>query len=234
MALLPPNTKRELFERVRSILQHGWYQMPEGARSAGTGGPGNFLEDLIGLKVGSQDIADSVGWEIKWYTPKTNLVTLFHKEAQPPEIMRYMVRKWGWKDKNGCLSFRHTICGRSDRFKVEADTNQIVVRPVKGNGPVPYWTQDDLLSIAGGKLRRLMLVKGERGTARQIRFIQADCFENLSISSFIYEVVRGTIAIDFDVREASPGSTGLRNHGTKFRVSPEDVCKLYMKKERFV
>jgi hypothetical protein len=44
---------------------------------------------------------------------------------------------------------------------------------------------------------------------------------------------RGTTAIDFDCREAKPGSSALRNHGTKFRVAPKDVCRLYMKKERF-
>ncbi len=185
-----------------------------------------------GLSVGNQDIADSIGWEIKYYTSETHLITLFHKEAQPPNIMRYMVRKWGWTDAKGRLSFRHTIAGRSDRFKIETDANQIVVRPLKGNGPTPYWTHDDLLNIAGAKLRRLMLVRGEKD-ANKVRFYQADCFENMSISFMIYEMIRGTIAMDFDAREASPGSPGLRNHGTKFRVAPDDVCRLYMKKERF-
>jgi hypothetical protein len=206
--------------------------MPPTARSEGTGGPGNFLEDLLGLNVGSQDIADSVGWEIKWYTSDTSLITLFHKEAQPPDIMPYMVRKWGWKDAKGRLSFRHTIRGRSDRFKVVSDANQIFVRPLKGNGPTPYWTQDDLLNIAGGKLRRLMLVKGEKD-GKKVRFIQADCFEVMSMQFIIYELIRGTIAIDFDCRGAKPGSAGLRNHGTKFRVAPKDVCRLYQRKERF-
>lgn len=205
--------------------------MPKTARSAGTGGPGNCLEDWLGLNVGSQDIADAVGWEIKWYTGKTGLITLFHKEAHPPDIMRYMVRRWGWKDKKGRMSFRHTISGRSDRFKVDTDANRIIVRPLRGSGPVPYWTHDDLLNIAGGKLRRMVLVKGER-IAHRIRFVQADCFENLNIGFLISEVIRGTIAIDFDVRERRPGSHGLRNHGTKFRVAPDDVCRLYMRKER--
>lgn len=166
----PPATKKELFARLREIIQHGWYELPATKRSAGTGGPGNFLEDLLGLNVGSQDIADSVGWEIKWYTAKSHLITLFHKEAQPPDIMKYMVRKWGWRDSLGRLSFRHTIRGRSKKFKIETDSNQIVVRPLKGNGPTPYWTHDDLLNIAGGKLRRLMLVKGEK-KGQKVRFL---------------------------------------------------------------
>ena len=44
--------------------------------------------------------------------------------------------------------------------------------------------------------------------------------------------VAGTVKIDFDAREAKPGSKGLRNHGTKFRISPDDICRIYAKKER--
>ena len=59
------------------------------------------------------------------------------------------------------------------------------------------------------------------------------CDENLQLSFFIWEVVAGTVKIDFDAREAKPGSKGLRNHGTKFRISPDDICRIYAKKERF-
>lgn len=228
----PPFSKKELFSRLRDVIKHGWYEMP--SNYGGTGGPGTFLEDLLGLKAGNKDIPDATGWELKYYTQKTNLITLFHKEPQPEDIMRYLVRKRGWKDKQGRMSFRHTISGRSDRFKVEEDEGQIIVRPVKGNGPVPYWTQDELLNIAGSKLRRLLLIQGQfQKTEKKVRYIRADCFENLNISLLIYEIIRGTICIDFDARENKPGSSGLRNHGTKFRIPPENVCRIYMKKERF-
>lgn len=235
MSMFPstaPTNKKELFERLREILQHGWYTMPQSKRTTGTGGPGNFLEDLFGLRVGNQDIADLIGYEIKYYTDKTSLITLFHREAQPENIMRHMVRKWGWKDSKGRLSFRHTIHGKSDRFKVEDDSAQIIVRPLKGNGPVPYWTHNDLMNIAGSKLRRLLLVKGERKN-NTVRFSKAACYEDLNFSQLTYEIARGTICIDFDVREQTAGSGGLRNHGTKFRIKPEDVGKLYEKKQPF-
>ena len=227
-----PRTKRDLFERVRAVRDHGWYDLPDSY--GGTGGPGTFLEDLLGLSAGAMDIPDAVGWELKWYTDKTNLLTLFHKEADgPAAIMRYMVRKHGWKDAQGRLSFRHTIRGKSDRFKVEDSGGQLVVRPLLGNGPVPYWSHHELVSAAGAKLRRLLMVKGELDRkAGRVRFVQVDAFEVFNLVDFIYEVLRGEIAIDFDAREAKPGSKGLRNHGTKFRVAPASVCRLYMRKER--
>lgn len=225
-----PKTKKELFARLQDIIQHGAYEMPT-ERYRGTGAPGIYLEDLLGLTTGNRDVPDTLGWELKYYTSQTNLVTLFHKEPRPETVMRYWVSKYGWKDSQGRLSFRHTIAGRSDRFRVDADAGQITVRPLKGNGAIPYWTDDDILSAVGAKLRRLVLVRGVR-TGQTIKYDRIDCLEELQLSFFIYEVIKGVVKIDFDVREMKPGSKGLRNHGTKFRISPDDMCKLYAKKER--
>lgn len=225
----PPKTKKELFARVTEIIHHGSYGMP--AKYMGTGAPGTFLEDLLGLTTGNKDIPDSIGWEVKYYTDKTNLITLFHKEPRPKDAVRFMVSKWGWKDSQGRLSFRHTIAGKSDRFRVDTDGDQILIHRIGGDGIVPHWTHDDILSAAGAKLRRLILVKGIR-KGQTIIYNRADCFEDLELAAFIWEVCRGTIKIDFDAREATPGSKTLRNHGTKFRVSPNDICRLYAKKQR--
>ena len=227
-----PKNRGALFDAVRTLIEHGWYEMPDERRYRGTSGPGNYLEDLLGLKAGNKDIPDAVGWELKWFTAKTSLITLFHKTPDGPQnVMRYLVRKHGWKDDKGRMSFRHTIKGKSDRFRVFDDDNRITVRPLKGNGIVPYWSQDVLVGAVGGKLRRLLLVFGER-KGRQVRFLRADAFETFLLSEFVYELTRGGIAIDFDAREATPGSPGLRDHGTKFRIPPDSICRLYAKKER--
>lgn len=225
----PPRSKKELFSRMRGVIAHDWYDIPDEKAYNGTGGAGCFLEALLGARAGKSDIPDSTGWEIKTYTKQTNLVTLFHKEARPENIMRHMVRKWGWNDAKGRKSFRHTISGKSDRFIVENDSNQVVVRSLTANGPVPYWTHDDLLNAAS-KLRRLLLVKAHRSVKR-VKFSEAHAFENFKVSDFIYEMTRGTVCIDFDAREATAGSGGLRNHGTKFRVHPRDIYKLYASKQ---
>jgi hypothetical protein len=225
----PPKTKKELFTRMLEIMHHGAYQMP--AKYKGTGAPGKFLEDLLGLTTGNKDIPDSLGWELKYYTRQTNWLTLFHKDPNPKDAVRFMVSKWGWKDKNGCMSFRHTIAGKSDRFKVDLDGDQILIHRIGGNGIVPHWTQDDILSAAGAKLRRVLCVLGIR-KGQTVTYTRADCFEDLELTAFIWEVAHGIVAIDFDAREMKPGSKGLRNHGTKFRVHPRDMCRLYSKKQR--
>jgi len=74
-------------------------------------------------------------------------------------------------------------------------------------------------------------VEGQR-SVQKVSYYKAYLYETIQLSSFIFEVLRGTVKIDFDAREMKPGSKGLRNHGTKFRVSPDDICRLYAKKER--
>lgn len=70
--IAPPKTKKELFDRMLVIMKHGAYEMP--AKYKGTGAPGTYLEDLLGLTSGNKDIPDSVGWEAKFYTTQTNLI----------------------------------------------------------------------------------------------------------------------------------------------------------------
>ena len=208
-----------------------WRELPDERRYNGTGGPGNYLEDQLGVQAGNMDIADTLGWELKWYTPKTNLLTLFHQQVTgPPDVMLSMVRKYGRKDVQGRMSLRHTIKGKLDKFRTYNDSNRLIVRPAGGNGIIPYWTHDELMATAGAKLRRLIMVRGEKD-GRKIRFTRADAYENFHLADFIWEIMSGTIAIDFDVRAYVPGSKRLRNHGTKFRVPPDAVCRLYLKKD---
>ncbi len=225
--VLPPKNKKELFERLHEIIMHGTFEMPQ--KYSGTGAPGVYLEHLLGLTTGNKDIPDSLGWELKYYTPKTHLISLFHKEPQPSGIVKQMVHEYGWKDSKGRLSFRHTIAGKSDRFQVSSNSGRLLVKPLSGKGPIAYWTDDDLLSAAGAKLHRLVLVRGER-RGQKVTYDRIETYESLQLTHFILELVSGTIRIDFDARESKPGSVGLRNHGTKFRVAPNDVCRLYGKK----
>lgn len=232
LKLAAPLNKKELLARLQLIVKEGWLEMPTGVlRYNGTGGPGNYLEDLLGLTVGNQDIADIVGFEVKYHTSQTHLLTLFHKEPEPRGILRYMVSKYGWKDEQGRLSFRHTIHGQSDRFKVVDDAGNLIVRHLKDDGPIPMWSHNTLLNIAGGKLRRLIAMHGQRDK-QKVKYNHAILYENLELTRLIENLVHGRMAIDFDVRESKAGSKSLRNHGTKFRVSLENLPKLYLKKTK--
>ena len=107
----------------------------------------------------------------------------------------------------------------------------VLIRKSGYDGPVPYWTHDELLNVVGAKLRRLVLVRYEKKKDK-VLYTQSDIFSDFALTFLIYELVRGTICVDFDVRATK--TYALRDHGTKFRIHPDNVCRVYLNKKRFV
>ncbi len=168
------------------MIEAGWHTIPDRKPFRGTGGPGLYFEHLLGFDVNNQDTPDALGWELKWHTERTALVTLLHKSPDnAPDVIRALVRAHGKRDAKGRLSSRHTVRPRTSAagqvFNVDYRDNQIVVRPKSArstansaSAPAPRWSDQALIGAAGAKLRRLILVKGEKRTAagvgeRQIR-----------------------------------------------------------------
>jgi hypothetical protein len=223
------------FNKLREVIDNGWYVIPEDTGYGGTGGPGLLLEDLIGIDRNNRDGPDSGVWELKFHSGKSPL-TLFHLTPQPKGVMHEFVRGYGWPDLKGRTSFRHTIWGSSSRgFKIANDVNRIIVR---NEGPVadikitpPYWAHDNLMNAFVYKLRRLALVHGTKRKGK-VRYEYARLYWEPKITDFISAIERGLIAIDFDARTNLSGM-GLRDHGTKFRIKIEDLSSLYLKNEKF-
>ena len=215
----------ELYSRLRGLLQSGWMDLPDEPGYRGTGAPGKMLEYQLGLDGSNYDSPDSGRWEIKFHSGSA-LLTLFHLEGQPRGHMNLLVRRFGWPDKNGRTSFRHTIHGQSDRgFYVVNEGNRIIVRnDADENFEWPYWTHDRLINAFVAKFRRLIVVHGSKQRGR-VRYNTAKLYWEPQTTSFVQAVQQGVIAIDFDARTTE--GRGLRNHGTKFRVRYEDLYQLY-------
>lgn len=212
----------ELFQKIHEIIASGWSRMPD--EHQGTGAPGLYLEQLVGLSVSSSDTPDAGRWELK-YCSGSALLTLLHKTPQPRGSVRYLIEKFGWKGQNGRPSFRHTIKGKSDRgFKIVPDGESVLVAHPEHTGPVPHWSSDVLINHFGGKLRRLLVVRGER-KKRQVRYLSVTAYQEFLFSGFLDALASGLIAVDFDAYLKESGA--VRDHGTKFRVSPNDIGKLY-------
>lgn len=125
-------TKQSLIDKLKEIAAMGWIA---NARKGNSGGIGNTLEDLLGIKENNLPIPNAAEWELK--TQRINsssLTTLFHIEPSPRAIRfvpQILLPKYGWLHKEngkkypiGEMSFRQTIHGlsKSDRgFIVKID-----------------------------------------------------------------------------------------------------------------
>lgn len=223
-----PKSSTATFKVINEVLKMGWLDMPDEKSYQGTGAPGRLLEKLLGIAENNNDGPDLNDWEIKYHGGGT-LITLLHKSPEPWGIMNTIVHEHGWPAKEN-ISFRHTLKGgESDRgFYIVNEPDRIVVRNRHKDIVVPYWTHDILLNAAGSKLRRLIIVDGQyKKTQRKVIYTGATAYWGFKITDFAAAVAKGAVRIDFDARTTKGRGTPLRDHGTKFRVSSDDLSSLY-------
>jgi hypothetical protein len=128
-------TKKQLIKKLNKIKNQGWF---ENARPGNSGGVGNTIEDLLGIKENNLPIPNASEWELKCQRANTSsLTTLFHMEPSPRAlkiVSQILLLNYGWSHKEAGkkyphneMSFRQTISakGYSDRgFKVKIDNRR--------------------------------------------------------------------------------------------------------------
>jgi hypothetical protein len=136
-------TLQVLLDRLRSVVGR-WHQ---GTRQGNDGNHGNTLEDLLGVPENNLSIPDFGDFEIKTYKEESgSLITLFHKEPNPPVSVPRLLLSLGWRHRLAGtqktfneLSFRSTtpssrftnrgftVSLTDDRVEFIFDPSQIVV-----------------------------------------------------------------------------------------------------------
>src|SRR5690242_3478323 len=108
---LPPSSTKT-FEIIKDVIALGKIQIPQ--EFNGTGAPGDALEYFCNVKRNNYDSPDLNDWEVKFHGGGS-LLTLCHKDPPVEGMLDNMVDTYGWPNKNGNISFRHTIRGTSRR-----------------------------------------------------------------------------------------------------------------------
>lgn len=131
-------TKPTLIEALINITNKGW--IPN-HRKGNSGGIGNTLEDLLGIKENNLPMPNAAEWELKSQrSGSAALITLFHMEPSPRAmkfVPNILLPLYGWKHQKAGIdyptdemSFRQTInaLGTDRGFRIENDkTNRRIV-----------------------------------------------------------------------------------------------------------
>lgn len=258
---LQPFTLTKLAEDMKRVQEMGAIKSH---RPGNDGGVGNTLEDLLGIKENNIPLTDIGPVEIKSHREgSTSLLTLFHFDPLPRiggrSFVQKLVENYGWPHKSlqNEKSFRLTLNGERfvDRgFNVVVDRDRRIVlihfdhtrtdprhsewlesvekRVSLGEmEPAPYWTFSGLENRASSKIgQKVLYVTAEatmRGEDEYLQYHRALLLEGFNLNSFIDLIQNGTIYIDFDAR------TG-HNHGTKFRIRPDNLPVMYKTKRRLL
>jgi hypothetical protein len=89
--------------------------------------------------------------------------------------------------------------------------------------PQPYWGFDDLMYVAGAKLKNTFFVLAENtweGDDEYFHFTDVATLTEFNFEGFLSCIEDGVILIDFDARTR-------HNHGTKFRIRQNNWPRLY-------
>ncbi len=246
-------SERSTFSRLRELLRKGWMEIPDETPFRGTAAPGTYLEHLLGVQSNNIDAPDTGKWEVKFHGGKS-LITMFHLDPHPraDEVgedgmsgLEYLVLNFGTKNEEGIIGLRHTIRRRSPKgfFITSGKENRkiILCHASIPEADRPFWTYDEIINVVPGKMRRLLLVRGETRKegkenciVRHVRYLSAQKFTEPKTNVFIKGVAEGLIAIDLDARTKSSTNKKLRNHGVKFRIKETDMPQIYSNMAAFI
>lgn len=213
------------------------------------GGIGNTLEDLLGIAENNQKLPDYKNFEIKSQRELTSsLLSLFSKSPNHPfRANTYLRLNFGEvRDENfpNNKKFYATLTASRiskiyNKYKIKVYVDKIE----KKVGLKIYNLKNKLLddSIywdfatlekASKKLTNVMYVNAEikvEDGENYFHFNEATVSETFNFANFIDQIEKGNIFVDFRIGVYNSGKSigKTHDHGTGFRINPQDLHLLY-------
>ena len=228
-----PSIPAVVAKRLEELLERGRFSLPDPSEHkgyGGAGGPGRWLEHLLGLDGGNADMPDSGKWEVKSHSGKS-LLTLFHQEHSDGMLIQEICEKWGIASRGG-RCFRHTVRGdrwstgpRIAGFRLEPNWSVVYKAPGFISNPVTEvvrWDPDRVVSHLAQKLRRLIYVHIEPMGA-EVLVHAVTLWWDPRVTALGDLVEKGLLRVDFDacIREDAASTypdRRVRRLGANLRV----------------
>jgi len=232
---MPNLQKIDIVKELRRIFKEGYIKS---LRSNDTG-IGYTLETLLKIKEnnsGEPDfIYNEIPAELKSQREKaTSRVTLMTKTPHwEPLKPKQIIERFGYEDVKGRLGLKISLTANSfnaQGFKLEVDkgTGRLNISQ-KDYGTVAYFDLKDLMSCLNTKIYKnliLVLAKSKRkGKVEYFNYDKAILLKDLSEEAFEKLFNEGSIVWEFRMHIKENGS--VRDHGPGFRISRNDIIKLY-------
>ena len=229
----------ELVDQLPNIRDKGYIP----TRRPGNTGIGKTLEDLLNIKENNFQGPNSHFTELKsGRKGSPSMVTLFTKSPLPSRINRQLVEKFGKPTDNGKKVLHTTISAVSKNtlygkaaFIIGVHCACIEINhDGYGDLPTPYWNRTDLENAFIKKYpQNLLYVKADckgRGKNEMFHYNEAWLMSGFSFTRFIELLRSGQILIDIRLGQYPNGR--LHDHGTGFRVKPENLDMCFSTRKR--
>jgi len=231
----------ELVDQLPDIRGMGFVR----THRAGNTGIGKTLEDLLNVEENNFAGPNGHNTELKsGRKGSPSMLTLFTKSPLPARINRQLVERFG-RPKDGGKKVLHTTINAVSRntlfgkpgFVIDVHHTRVELNHGDyGDLPTPYWNRTDL---EGAFLRKypqhLLYVKADcrgRGGDEEFHYNEAWLMSGFSLARFIELLRGGKILIDIRLGQYPDGR--LHDHGTGFRVKPDDLDLCFESRERIL
>ncbi len=252
-------TKEQLLDALKAIRQIGWVKNARPGNAGGVGNTLEDLLDIKENNLPIPNAAEwELKCQRSTTKSLTTLFHSEPSPTALKFVPNILLPKYGWPHKKagkthpiGEMSFRQTISGheRSDRgftviidkiakkIVISFDSNAVskkhaqwleTVAKQVGLGelnPQPYWGFEDIYHKAGAKLHNTIYVIADvkkQGGNEYFHYSKIYILSQFSIEGWLKAIQDGYLYVDFDAR------TG-HNHGTKFRLTQNQLPLLYGK-----
>ena len=209
----------------------------------GNTGIGKTLEDLLSIKENNFAGPNGHNTELKsGRKGSPSMMTLFTKSPLPSRINRQLVEKFGKPTDKGKKSLHTTINAVSKNtlygepaFIISVHHTRVEINHDDyGDLPTPYWNRTDLENAFVRKYpQNLLYVKANcrgQGKNEEFHYNEAWLMSGFSFVRFIELLRSGQILIDIRLGQYPDGK--LHDHGTGFRVKPEDLDLCFSNRKR--
>lgn len=210
----------------------------------GPTGIGKTLEDLLGVVENNVGISNTTFAEFKSARKHSNsMMTLFTKAPLPASANAKLLTRFGYvTPKSNDKKVLHTTAWATGFNSLRGKVGFIVmispdkVSLVASDGEeLGYWNEPTLRQSFERKLHHVLYVLADcigRGAKEEFCFNEAWLLTGFSFEGFKSAVTQGVVCVDTRIGQYPDGSP--HDHGTGFRVFPDDLSKCFRERTRLV
>lgn len=228
----------ELVSRLKELKSIGYIK----THRTGNTGIGKTLEDLLGIEENNIPGPNAKMIELKSARKNAgSMLTLFTKSPLPRGANSVLLQRFGYDARGtGRLDLHTTVNAvsyntlRGKRgFMIEIHDDRVEL--VSGKEILGYWDKITLQTSFERKLPKLLYVKADcRGSEidEEFWFNEAWLLSGFDFENFLNLLKEGKILVDIRIGQYPDGRP--HDHGTGFRVSPDNLGLCFSHSDRAI
>ncbi|MEM3423850.1 MAG: MvaI/BcnI family restriction endonuclease [Nitrososphaeria archaeon] len=229
-----------MIQKLQIIKEKGWVR----THRKGNTGIGKTLEDLLGIKENNVPGPNAAMIELKATRKNAlSMITLFTKSPLPRKVNSTLLERYGYESSRGNRRKElHTTVSAKEfssikgnpGFKIDVKEDRINLININSE-VLAYWDRETLKDSFERKLPKLLFVRADarlRDGVEEFWFNEVWLLSGFNFDGFVQLLKEGIILVDIRIGQYQDGRT--HDHGTAFRIYPDNLDLCFSHRERII